>query len=106
MDIVTDALPDAELAEIEERALRALDVAPAPWNTMLETRHSIGGCSFIQLGGDPAADNEMYIDVHLGARQLTSPDSQLDAVINFVAHAPADVTRLIAEIRRLRSGLV
>lgn len=37
------------------------------------TGHSIGGCSFIQLGGDPAADNEMHIGVHPGARQLTSP---------------------------------
>ena len=104
MAIVKDALPDAELIEIEQRATRALDVVPTPWNPMLETRHSIGGCSFIQIGDDPAVDKEMYLDVHLGARQLTSPDARLDAVIDFVAHAPADVARLITEIRRLRSS--
>lgn len=71
---------------------------------MLETRGGIGGCSFIQIGDDPAVDDEMYIDVHLGTRQLTSPDARLDAVIDFVAHAPTDMARLIAEIR-LRSRL-
>jgi hypothetical protein len=102
---VKNALPDAELIEIGQRATRALDVVPTPWNPMLETRHGgIGGCSFTQIGDDPAVDKEMYIDVHLGARQLTSPDAQLDAVIDFVAHAPTDVARLIAEIRRLRSN--
>jgi hypothetical protein len=47
----------------------------------------------------------MYVDVYVGARRLTSPVAQLDAVIDFVAHAPSDVTRLIAEIRRLRGWL-
>jgi len=104
MAIVKDALPDAELLAIEQRAMRALNVVPTPWNPLLETRHGIGGCSFIQIGDDPAVDNEMYIDVHLGARQLASPDARLDAVIDFVAHAPTDVARLIAETRRLRSS--
>lgn len=103
MAIVKDALPDPELVEIEQRAARALDVAPAPWNPMLETQGGLGGCSFIQIGDDPAVDNEMYIDMHLGTRQLTSPGARLDAVVDFVAHAPTDVARLIAEIRRLRS---
>lgn len=100
-----DLLPDQELTKIEQRAMQALDVAPAPWKPQLETRHDIGGCSFIQLGNDPEVDHEMYIDLHLGTRRLTSPDAQLDAVIDFVAHTPSDVTRLIAEIRRLRSRL-
>jgi hypothetical protein len=103
MAVVKDALPDAELLEIEQRAARALDVAPTPWNPMLETQGGIGGSSFIQIGDDRAVDNEMYIDVHLGTRQLTSPDARLDAVVDFVAHAPTDVARLIAEVRRLRS---
>lgn len=103
--IVKDALPDAELVEIEQRAARALDVVPTPWNPMLETLGSLGGCSFIQIGDDPAVDNEMYIDVHLGTRQLTSPDARLDAVIDFVAHAPTDVAHLIAEVWRLRNRL-
>jgi len=72
---------------IEQRAVRALDVVPTV-ESLLETRHGIGGCSFIQFGGDPAVDDEMYIDVHLGAKRLTSPDARLDAIINFVAHAP------------------
>ena len=105
MVIVKDALPDAELMEIEQRAARALGVVPAPWNPMLETRGGIGGCSFIQIDDDPAVDKEMYIDVHLGPSQLRSPDARLDAVIDFVAHLPTDVARLIAEIRRLRSRL-
>jgi hypothetical protein len=105
MAIVKDALTDAELIEIEQRASRALDVVPTPWYPQLETLHGIGGCSFIQIGEDPAVDNEMYIDAHLGARQLTSPDARLDTVIDFIAHAPADVVRLLAEIRRLRSRL-
>lgn len=105
MESVMDALHDADLTDVEERALRALEVAPAPWISRLETRHGIGGCSFIHAGDDPAVDNEMYIDVHLGAIRLASPDPRLDTVIDFVAHAPADVIRLIAEIRRLRNEL-
>lgn len=45
----------------------------------------------------------MYIDVRLGTNQLTSPDPRLDAVIEFIAHAAADVPRLVTEIKRLRS---
>ena len=73
MAIVKDALPDAELMEIEQRTARALDVVPTPWNPWLETLGGLGGCSFIQAGDDPAVDNEMYIDVHLGPSQLRSP---------------------------------
>lgn len=100
-----DALPDADLTDAEERALQSLEVAPAPWIPLLETCHGIGGCGFIQAGDDPAVDNEMYFDAHLGASRLTSPDPRLDTVNDFVAHAPADVIRLIAEIRRLRNEL-
>jgi hypothetical protein len=43
-DAAMNALPlsDADLALIEQRAATALDVAPAPWNPWLETRHGIG----------------------------------------------------------------
>lgn len=103
---MNDSLPDAELIEIQQRTIQALDVAPAPWKPWLETRDGgIGGCSFIQLGDDPDVDHEMYIDLHLGTRRLTSPDAQLDTIIDFVAHAPSDVVRLVAEIRRLRTKL-
>jgi hypothetical protein len=37
-----------------------------------------------------------------GAERLVSPDARLDAVIDFVGNAAADVPRLIAEIKRLR----
>jgi hypothetical protein len=33
---------------------------------------------------------------------MTSPEARLDAIVKFVAYAPEDVMRLIAEIRRLR----
>ena len=105
MAIVEHALPDAELMEIEQRTARALDVVPTPWNPWLETLGGLGGCSFIQEGDYQAVDNEMNNDVHLGPIQLRSPDARLDAVIDFVAHAPTDVARLIAEIRRLRNML-
>jgi hypothetical protein len=72
---------------------------------LLETRHGIGGCSFIQVGDDPALDLEIYVDVHIGTSKLASPDRRLDAVIDFLGHAPADVIRLTAEVRRLRNEL-
>ena len=57
---------------------------------------------FIRFGDDPDVDHEMYIDVHVGERQLFSPDARLDAIIDFIAHAAEDVPRLLAEIKRLR----
>lgn len=102
MGSVTDSIGEAELVEIEHRARQALDAAPAPWLALLETRHGIGGESFIQFGSDPDLDQEMYT-VDVGPRRLRSPDAQLDAIIDFVAHASEDVPRLISEIRRLTS---
>jgi hypothetical protein len=99
---VNDELSDADLVEIEQRAAGALSVAPLPWSPWLETRDGTGGCSFVQFGGNPGEDNEMYFDVRLGARRLVSPDQQLDAIIDFVGNAADDVLRMLAEIRRLR----
>ena len=65
-------------------------------------RQGIGGGSFIRFGDDPDVDHEMYIDVHVGERQLFSPDARLDAIIDFIAHAAEDAPRLLAEIKRLR----
>jgi hypothetical protein len=62
MAIVNDALPGAELIEIEQRVSRALDAVPSPWNPMLETRHGIGGCSFIEIGDDLAGDKRPSFD--------------------------------------------
>lgn len=95
-------LSASDLDEIEQRAVRAFNVAPKPWRPWLETHGGLGGCSFVQFGGDMDDDSEMYFDVHLGAERLVSPDERLDAIIDFVGHAATDVPRLIAEIKRLR----
>lgn len=97
---------ESDLAEIEQRVTRALEVAPAPWGAQLETRHGIGGGSFVQLGGDPDDDNELYLDLRLGSEHVLSPDDRLDAIVDFLAAAAEDVPRLIAEIRRLQRLLV
>jgi hypothetical protein len=99
---MTDELAEAELIQIEQRTARAFDVAPSPWLPWLETRGGIGGSSFISFGGTPESDNEMYVSVHVGARQLISPDPRLDAIVDFLAHTAEDVPRLLAEVRRLR----
>jgi hypothetical protein len=84
------------------RRFRALGAAPPPWIPELETRAPTGGCSFIRIGDDPFIDREMYLEVLTGDGRLTSPDVQLDQIIDFVARAPEDAMRLIAEVRRLR----
>ena len=48
MTIMANFLPDADLEQIMQRALRALDAAPLPWIPELETRAGIGGSSFIR----------------------------------------------------------
>lgn len=102
MTIMIDPLLDTDLDQIKQRALRALDAAPPPWIPEMETREPIGGCSFIRFGGDPAVDHEIYLEVRTGTGKMTSPDARLDSIVDFVAHAPGDVVRLIAEVRRLR----
>jgi hypothetical protein len=102
MTIMSDPLPDADFAEMEQRALTALGAAPPPWIAELETRAPIGGCSFIRFGDEEGADHEIYLDVRTGHEQLTSPDTRLDSIIEFIARAPDDIMRLITEIRRLR----
>jgi len=100
---MTDGVEEAELVEIEQRAVRAFAVAPPPWVAWLETRGGLGGESFIQLGLDPELDVELYIRFYTGSNEVTSPDVRLDAVIEFIADACNAVPRLVAEIRRLRS---
>jgi hypothetical protein len=101
MHIVMSFMSDTEILAIEQRAARALDVAPAPWTAQMETRQAIGGCSFIPVTDDQAVDEESYVDVHLRTGQLTSPDARLDDILDFIAHAATDIPRLIAEIRRM-----
>lgn len=91
------------IAAIERRLNQALSVAPPPWCAALETREATGGESVVQFRGDPDVDNEMYLTVMLGTERLTSPDPQLDLIVDFVGNAAHDVQRLIAEVRRLRA---
>jgi hypothetical protein len=97
-------LTDDALVEIEQRLQLALSVAPAPWKPSLETRWGTGGSSAIFLGGDPGDDNELYFDLHVKNTKVVSPDERLDAVIDFIGHCADDVTRLLAEVRRLREA--
>jgi hypothetical protein len=87
MVIVNNSLSDAALAEIDQRLVQVLSVAPPPWWAWLETRSTIGGESFVQFRGDPDIDNEMYLSVHLGPDRLTSPDPRLDSIVVFVGNA-------------------
>ena len=93
-----------ELNEIDNRAEAVASVAPTPWIPWLETRQPTGGCSFIQFGRTDS-DNEIYVDVIFDNEPATSPDLRLDVVVDFLAHAPDDVRRLIGEVRRLRAQL-
>ena len=54
-------LPDTDLERIEQRALRALDVAPPPWSPFLKTDGGLGGDTFIRVGDAPDVDQEMYL---------------------------------------------
>lgn len=95
-----EPVTEQELAAMEKRIAAA---APAPWWGWLETRDGTGGESYIQITPDSEEDEEIYIRRFVGARELKSPDVQLDADIDFIAHAREDMPRLIAEIRRLRA---
>jgi hypothetical protein len=65
---VTGDMSDAELREVEQRVAEALRTAPVPWRGWLETRGATAGTSFIEVGGDPELDVEIYVDLHVGAR--------------------------------------
>jgi hypothetical protein len=88
--------------EIEQRLMRATKAAPLPWVEFLETRGSTGGGSMIRVEGTPDIDHEMYLGVSLGDKRWSSPHVELDAVLDFIAHAPEDLSALLDEVRRLR----
>ena len=91
-------LTNAELDRIDQRAMLA---AAGPWEPRLETRWGTGGASCIDLSPGQDDDNELYLTYSPDDR--VSPDTQLDADLDFIAHARTDVPRLVAEIRRLRA---
>src|SRR6266508_5911430 len=99
---VDQGLSDSDLSRIQERVDRALEISPLPWSPWRETREGTGGCSFIQFGGHPDEDNEMYLYVRLGRHRLVSPDTRLDAIVDLIGNAPEDILRLIGEVKRLR----
>ena len=95
---VDDAITDAELDEIEARALGA---TAGPWEAFVEGRDHLGGDDFIRTGGvedDTAPD--MYVSLAFPDRPggVPAPPPDLD----FIAAARQDVPRLVKEIRRLR----
>jgi hypothetical protein len=49
-------------------------------------------------------EREVVVRVgNYGDERLVSPDVRLDAVIEFLGNAPADVLRLLSEVKRLRT---
>lgn len=59
----------------------------------------------IQVASSDDIDDEIYVSRFIGAKELISPNRQLDSDIDFIAAARQDVPRLIAEVRRLRALL-
>ncbi|MCX5317460.1 hypothetical protein [Streptomyces sp. NBC_00154] len=94
-------------ADLDAMGKRTTAASPGPWVPWLETRGATGGESFIQVGpGHAEQDDEIHVHRIVGARQVLSPDRQLDADLDFIAWARQDIARLIAEVRRLRAVLV
>lgn len=88
---VEDSITDDELAQLEALAAAA---TPEPWQSFVEKREPIGGCSFIQLGADGYSPPDMYV-YH---DDKVAPAADLD----FIAAARTYIPRLVREIRRLR----
>ncbi|RKE22234.1 hypothetical protein [Streptomyces sp. TLI_171] len=98
-----EPLTEAELTAIAARASAA---TPGDWEPRLETRSATGGASCIFVDRTTSdIDNEMYLSHYIGNKQVVSPDPQLDNDLDFIAHARADVPRLVAEVTRLRALL-
>ncbi|MFE2854566.1 hypothetical protein ACFXJO_26035 [Streptomyces lavendulae] len=97
-----EVLSEEELSAVERRVAAA---TPGPWVGWMESRHGIGGTSFIQLRTDAEEGDEIYLTRATGGRQVVGVDAQTDADIEFIAGARQDVPRLVSEIRRLRAVL-
>jgi len=97
-----EELPEEELSAIERRVAAA---TPGPWIGWTESRHGIGGTSFVQLRADSEEDDEIYLTRSTGGSEVRGADAQTDADIEFIAGARQDVPRLVNEIRRLRAAL-
>ena len=86
-----DHVSEEELAKLEALTAAA---TPEPWESFVEEREPIGGCSFIQLGADGYSPPDMYV-YH---DDKIAPAADLD----FIAAARKYIPRLIGEIRFLR----
>lgn len=86
---MTPYLTNEDLALIEKRLERA---TLGPWKSMVEGRDHTSGSSFIMTGLEDRRGPDFEL--------IGASNDDLD----FIASARQDVPRLIAEIRRLRSG--
>jgi hypothetical protein len=86
-----DRVSEEELAKLEALAAAA---TPEPWESFVEEREPIGGCSFIQLGAEGYSPPDMYV-YH---DDKIAPAADLD----FIAAARKYIPRLVREIRLLR----
>jgi hypothetical protein len=71
---MTDEMSNAELDEIEQRAARAVRVAPPPWTSW-------------------PGHVTTPVDAVSSTQQPLSPDPRLDAIVDFLGNAAADVPR-------------
>jgi hypothetical protein len=90
---MNEQISEAELARLEALAAAA---TPEPWESYVEEREPIGGCSFIQLGAKGYSPPDMYV-YH---DDKIAPAADLD----FIAAARTYMPRLIREVRRLRKS--
>jgi hypothetical protein len=75
-------LTEGEIADIEARC----DLATlGPWKSYVEGRDHTSGDSFVMTGGE---------DIYLTGATVADQ--------NFIAHARQDISRLVAEVRRLK----
>ncbi len=88
---------DHQLAEIEARHTAA---TPGPWGT----HRDLNGTYTIQARPRTTTTG-MNTDGDIATRTADRTDTESYANARFIAHAPADVAALIAEIRRLRDQL-
>ncbi|MGW6708597.1 hypothetical protein ACWGDE_27410 [Streptomyces sp. NPDC054956] len=92
-----EPLSGDEIDAIEKRCANA---SPGAWQAFVEGRDHWGGDDFIRIGGLDDSEPDMYVSRSTD-RGLTPAD---DHDLDFIAHARQDIPRLVAEIRRLRSG--
>lgn len=90
-DMDTEPLSDDELDELQGLTDGATS---GPWESYIEEREPIGGCSFIRMGGFDDSVPDMYV-YH---EDKIAPARDLD----FSAAARTYLPRLLAEVRRSR----